>query len=87
MMSDYTMAFFGAAPFGSLLGGMLAERVGAPHTVIITGVFCIAGSLWFTLKLPGVIAGMQPVLLHRLSFGIVRRQRQLSLHLRKKQLD
>ena len=32
-MSYYTMAFFGAAPFGSLLAGALAHRFGAPHTV------------------------------------------------------
>ena len=31
------MAFFGAAPFGSLLAGALAHRIGAPHTVIVTG--------------------------------------------------
>ncbi len=49
-MSYYTMAFFGAAPFGSLLAGMLAHRIGAPHTVMITGAFCIAGSLWFTFE-------------------------------------
>ncbi len=39
-MSYYTMAFFGAAPFGSLLAGALAHRIGAPHTVILTGAFC-----------------------------------------------
>ena len=54
VMSYYTMAFFGAAPFGSLLAGALAHRIGAPHTVIVTGAFCIAGSLWFTFDLPKV---------------------------------
>ena len=61
VMSYYTMAFFGAAPFGSLLAGALAHRIGAPHTVIITGGFCVAGSLWFTLKLPKVRAVMRPI--------------------------
>ena len=42
-------AFFGAAPFGSLLAGTLARRIGAPPTAIVTGAFCVAGSLWFTL--------------------------------------
>ncbi len=56
VMGYYTMAFFGAAPFGSLLAGMLAHRIGAPHTVILTGAFCVAGSLWFTLELPKVRA-------------------------------
>jgi MFS family permease len=60
-MSYYTMAFFGAAPFGSLLAGALAHRIGAPHTVILTGACCIAGSIWFTLELPKVRAVMRPI--------------------------
>jgi MFS family permease len=60
-MSYYTMAFFGAAPFGSLLAGMLADHIGAPHTVIITGAFCIAGSFWFTLELPKIRAIIRPI--------------------------
>ena len=51
-MSYYSMAFFGAAPFGSLMAGALAARIGAPHTVMITGAFCIAGAVWFSLELP-----------------------------------
>jgi MFS family permease len=61
VMSYYTMAFFGAAPFGSLLAGTLAHRIGAPHTVIVTGAFCVAGSLWFTLDLPKVNDAMRPI--------------------------
>jgi MFS family permease len=61
VMSYYTMAFFGAAPFGSLLAGTLAHRIGAPHTVMFTGAFCIAGSLGFTLDLPKVRAVMRPI--------------------------
>jgi MFS family permease len=70
-MSYYTMAFFGAAPFGSLLAGALAHRMGAPFTVIATGAFCIAGALWFTFELPKLKASMHPIyvgmgLVHRL---------------------
>ena len=61
VMSYYTMAFFGAAPFGSLLAGALAERIGAPHTVFVTGAFCVVGSLWFTFELPKVSAVMRPI--------------------------
>jgi MFS family permease len=60
-MSYYAMAFFGAAPFGSLLSGALAHRFGAPHTVILTGAFCIAGALWFTIELPKIAAIMRPI--------------------------
>ena len=59
VMSYFFMALFGAAPFGSLLAGALAHRIGAPHTVIVTGAFCLAGALWFGLERPGVQAVMQ----------------------------
>jgi len=61
VMGYYTMAFFGAAPFGSLLAGTLAHRIGAPHTVIVTGACCILGSLWFSLERPKIRAIMRPV--------------------------
>lgn len=54
VMGYYTMAFFGAAPFGSLMAGALAEHIGAPETVMLTGAFCIAGTIWFTLQLPKI---------------------------------
>jgi MFS family permease len=61
VMSYYTMAFFGAAPFGSLLAGTLAHRIGAPPTVIFTGVFCVVGSFCFTLELPKIRVITRPI--------------------------
>jgi MFS family permease len=61
VMGYYTMAFVGSAPFGSLLAGALAHRIGAPHTVMITGAVCIVASLWFTVELPKVRAVMRPI--------------------------
>ena len=61
VMSYYTMAFFGGSPFGSLLAGALAHRIGAPHTVMINGAFCIAGSLWFALERPKIRVFMRPI--------------------------
>ena len=58
VMSYYTMAFVGSSPFGSLLAGALAHRIGAPHTVIITGAFCLAGAVWYSLRLHRVQAAM-----------------------------
>jgi predicted MFS family arabinose efflux permease len=60
-MSYYTTAFFGAAPFGSLLAGTLAHGIGAPYTVMLSGAFCIAGSLWFAFELPKIGAIMRPI--------------------------
>jgi MFS family permease len=61
VMSYYTMAFVGLAPFGSLLAGTLAHWIGAPHTVMVTGAFCVAGALWFSLELPKVRAVIRPI--------------------------
>ena len=61
VMSYYTMAFVGMAPFGSLLAGGLAHLVGAPHTVMITGACCMMGCVWFTFELPAVRKVMRPI--------------------------
>jgi hypothetical protein len=39
---------------------MLAHILGASYTVMVTGAFCVAGSIWFTLELPKVKAAMHP---------------------------
>ena len=61
VMSYYAMAFFGTAPFGSLMAGALAHRIGASYTVILTGVFCVAGAIWFTFELPKINAVIRPI--------------------------
>lgn len=47
VMSFFTMAFMGMMPFGSLLGGILAGRIGVPNTLAIGGAVCILVSLIF----------------------------------------
>ena len=59
VMGYYTMAFFGAAPFGSLMAGALAQHIGAPETVMLTGSLCIVGAAWFTLQLPKIRPAMR----------------------------
>ena len=61
IMSFYTMAFMGMVPFGSLLGGSLANSIGAPNTVMIGGVACILGSVMFAIKLPSLRKIARPV--------------------------
>lgn len=61
VMSFYTMAFFGSAPFGSLFASGLAHRIGAPHAVMVTGTICLLGATLFTLDLPRINAGMEPI--------------------------
>jgi MFS family permease len=52
VMSFYTMAFFGTAPFGSLIAGLMARWLGAPDTLLVGGVACVAGSIAFARVLP-----------------------------------
>ncbi|MBS1804342.1 MAG: MFS transporter [Acidobacteria bacterium] len=61
VMSYYTMAFVGMAPFGSLLAGAMAHAIGAPRTVIVCGVACILGGIWFTSQLPAIRKDMRPI--------------------------
>lgn len=61
VMSFYTMAFMGTAPFGSLLAGSLAERIGAPHTLMFGGLGCIAGAIWFATSLPSLRRDVRPI--------------------------
>ena len=61
VMSYYTMAFVGMAPFGSLLAGALAHKFGAPHAVMITGTFCLAGAAWYTTQLRSIRVIMRPI--------------------------
>jgi MFS family permease len=61
VMSYYTMAFMGMAPFGSLLAGTMAHKVGAPWTVIVNGAVVVLGAAWFATRLPEVRREIRPV--------------------------
>ncbi len=54
VMAVYSMMFMGMAPIGALLGGALADRLGAPVTVAIGGLASLAGAGWFALQLPKI---------------------------------
>jgi len=61
VMSFYTMAFMGTAPFGSLLAGSVAERIGVPHTLLFGGIGCVLGALWFATTLPSLRRDVRPI--------------------------
>lgn len=52
VMSFYTLAFFGAAPIGALLGGAIARRLGTEVAIGLGGVACLAAALAFRAALP-----------------------------------
>jgi len=61
VMSFYTMAIMGTAPFGSLIAGFLAKTIGTPETILIGGVSCVIGALFFLRKLPELKSIVRPV--------------------------
>jgi MFS family permease len=65
VMAFYTMAFLGTAPIGSLIGGVLADRIGPPRTIFLGGIVCIVGALWFASKLPALRAVLRPIYVAR----------------------
>jgi MFS family permease len=54
ILAVYSMMFMGMAPFGALSAGAVAHRVGAPWTVALGGVACIAGSILFGMHMPSI---------------------------------
>lgn len=54
VMAVYSIMFMGMAPFGALIAGSVAERLGAPKTVAIGGLICAAASAVFAARLPAL---------------------------------
>ncbi len=52
VLSLYTIAFISMATFGNLFAGSLASRIGAPCTLVISGVICVAASIYFSRQFP-----------------------------------
>ena len=61
VMSFYTMAFMGTAPFGSLMAGILADKIGVPDTILVGGITCVLGALIFMRKLPELRKVVHPI--------------------------
>jgi MFS family permease len=61
VMSLYTMSYLGLVPFGGLIAGMAADRIGAMHTLLAGGIACVVAALYMRHKLPQINARMRPV--------------------------
>ena len=61
VMSFYTMAIMGTAPFGSLMAGGLAKVIGTPGTIFAGGLACIIGAMFFLRKLPELRKAVRPI--------------------------
>jgi MFS family permease len=61
IMSMYTMAFQGMMPFGSLIMGSLASKVGVPDTLLLGGFVCMTASAVFATRLPALRKLVHPI--------------------------
>lgn len=61
VMSFYTVAFRGMAPFGSLWAGTFADNFGAPATVLISGTVCLGAGILFFKNLKIIRTAAKPV--------------------------
>ncbi len=61
VLSLYTIAFISMATFGNLFAGSLASRMGAPYTLVISGVICIAASIYFARQFPALREIVLPI--------------------------
>jgi MFS family permease len=62
VMGVYSMMMMGMAPFGGLLAGVAADRLGAPVTVAIGGVICLVAAGIFWTQLAGIRVLMRRML-------------------------
>jgi MFS family permease len=52
VMSFFTVAFLGMAPFGSLTAGAIANKIGGPLTIMISGIISFICGIVLILRLP-----------------------------------
>ena len=63
VMSVYSMMFMGMAPLGALSAGVVAHHLGAPWTVAMGGMVCIAAAVWFGRHMPTLRAQTRELVL------------------------
>jgi MFS family permease len=52
VMAVHITTFMGLSSFGSFIAGSVAEKLGAPLTLTLGGIACVAGSVLFAFRLP-----------------------------------
>jgi len=69
VMSFFTIAVVGMAPFGSLCAGALADSLGPRDTLLLGGIGCLVGAALFARQLPNIREKVRPIYVR---MGIIR---------------
>jgi len=65
VMAFYSMAILGTQPIGSLLAGIVADRIGSMQTILIGAIVCLAGAVWFGVRRERLAALVRPIYVER----------------------
>jgi predicted MFS family arabinose efflux permease len=65
VMAFYSVAIMGMQPIGSLLAGIVADRIGAEKTILYGAILCLAGAIWVGIKRPMLAAYIRPIYIER----------------------
>ena len=61
VMSFFTMAFMGMAPFGSFGAGTMAGVIGPRETLLLGATLCLVGAIIFARHLPHIREKVRPI--------------------------
>ncbi|GAW65517.1 MFS transporter [Geoanaerobacter pelophilus] len=61
VMSFFTVAFMGMAPFGSLGAGAMTRMIGPRDTLLLGAICCLAGAVLFARHLPRIRQLVRPI--------------------------
>ena len=61
VVAIYMMSFLGVAPLGALAAGLLAERIGPPHTLALGGAVALVAAFTYWLNLEKIRSAIRPV--------------------------
>ncbi|HXH93589.1 MAG TPA: MFS transporter [Thermoanaerobaculia bacterium] len=65
VMAFYSVAIMGMQPIGSLLSGVVAERIGAEMTIFYGALFCLIGGIWFAMRRAMLAEHVRPIYIER----------------------
>lgn len=65
VMAFYAVAIMGTQPIGSLLAGAVADRIGAPRTILFGGAVCSLAAVWFAFARPRLAQHIRPIYVAR----------------------
>jgi len=68
VMAFYSVAIMGTQPLGSLLAGILADRIGTQRTILAGGAVCLVAAIWFTVVRRRLAEHIRPIYI---SLGIL----------------